>query len=145
MRSIRSRLTLAFAGALVATMLVLATSLYAVRRVAVMRELEAELHSQADLAVKLVAAARDLTPTRLKITPDSLFESSTIPRLLPEVTVLGDTSAEGTRSGRPGLLELLPDYVLVKDRRGYTLYQSAAMDSLAVDQRGRIETAAMQI
>jgi signal transduction histidine kinase len=145
MRSIRTRLTLAFAVALVATMLLLATSLYAVRRVAVVRELQARLHSQADLAVKLVAAARDLTPTQLKITPDSLFESSTIPRLLPEVTVLGDTTADGTRSERPGLLELLPNYVVVKDRRGYTLYQSALMDSLAVDQRGRIETAAMQM
>ena len=138
MRSIRTRLTLAFAGALVATMLVLAVSLYAVRRASVMHELETRLHAQADFTVKLVALARDLTPTQLDITPDSLFEESTVARLLPQVMIVGDSSGEGERPNKGGLLELLPNYVVVKDRRGYTLYRSQTVDTMAVDQKGRI-------
>jgi two-component system, OmpR family, sensor kinase len=126
MRSIRTRLTLAYAGALIATMLVLAIALYSVRRVSVMRELETRLHAQADFAVRLVDLARDISPSQLSVTPDSAVSSGILPRMMP-------------------LMDLLPNYVVVKDRRGYTIYRSDAVEQLLVDQYGRIDAAALEM
>ena len=108
MRSIRTRLTLAFAGALVATLLVLAVALYSVRKVAVMRELQDQLDVQANYTLRLVDIARDIAPNILLVTPDSLLGSTIEPRMVP-------------------LLDLLPNYVFVTDKAGFLLYTSTAM------------------
>ena len=126
MRSIRTRLTLAYAGALVATLLVLASALYSVRRVSAMRELESRLNTQADFAVRLVDLARDISPSQLSVTPDSLISSAILPRMLP-------------------LLDLLPNYVVVLDRRGNAIYRSDLVDALAVDQRSIIDSVALRM
>jgi signal transduction histidine kinase len=126
MRSIRTRLTLAFAGALIATMLLLAVALYSVRRVVVMRELEARLNAQADFTVRLIDLAREISPSELRVTPDSAVSSGILPRMVP-------------------LLNLLPNYVIITDRRGYTLYRSAPAEALLVDQRGLIDSAALEL
>ena len=123
MRSIRTRLTLAYAGAMIGTMLALATALYSVRRVSVMRELEARLNAQADFAVQLVDLARDISPSQLSVTPDSVVTSGILPRMKP-------------------LMDLLPNYLVVIDRRGFNMYRSDAVERLLVDQKGRIDSVA---
>ena len=123
MRSIRTRLTLAYAGAMIGTMLALATALYSERRVSVMRELEARLNAQADFAVQLVDLARDISPSQLSVTPDSVVTSGILPRMKP-------------------LMDLLPNYVVVIDRRGFNMYRSDAVERLLVDQKGRIDSVA---
>ena len=103
MRSIRTRLTLAYAGAMIGTMLALATALYSVRRVSVMRELEARLNAQADFAVQLVDLARDISPSQLSVTPDSVVTSGILPRMKPLMDLL--PSAEHLRRSYYALYE----------------------------------------
>lgn len=124
MRSIRTRLTLAFAAAMIATLLALAVSLYSVRRVSVMRDLESQLHAQANFTKRLVDLARDISPRELRTTPDSAIETAVVPRMLP-------------------LLDLLPNYVMVKDRQGNGLYRSQALQALSVDHVGRLDDVAL--
>lgn len=124
MQSIRTRLTLAFLGAMIATIFVLAVSLYSARRVAATREMEQQLHSQADFTKRLVDLARDIVPGELSVTPDSMIGSAVVPRMLP-------------------LLDLLPNYVMIKDRRGYTLYRSRTLQALSVDNVSRLDEIAM--
>lgn len=124
MRSIRSRLTLAFAGALLATLFVLATSLYWVRSSAVERQVEVRLHALADQTKQLIEIARELAPQATYISPDSLDRGALEPRMLP-------------------LLETLPEFVILKDRFGWTLFRSHDVRQLPVDQVQRLDAAAL--
>lgn len=123
MGSIRSRLTAAYTAALFTTMLLFALALLSVRRVTVFRELEERVQAEVDQTVRVISVAGQLTRQPLVVTPDAQVGS--------EVSL-------ALRS----LLDVLPDVVLVKDQRGFSLYRSAAARGLGLSDLDRLDIAA---
>ncbi len=121
MGSIRSRLTAAYTAALIATMLFFALTLLTVRRVTVFRELETRVAEEVDRTVRLIDIASKLFTQQLVVTPDSLVGAEVSPRVVP-------------------LLELIPDFVLLKDTRGYSLYRSEQVRLLSDSEREMLDS-----
>lgn len=110
MASIRTKLTVAYAGALVATIIAFAAALLVARLAGSEAVIERVAHSEAELAaVILRQAAAD--GSELVVTTDTL-----VPRLRDDV---------GSR------LASLPDYLVVVDRRGRVVFNSLAAKELA--------------
>ena len=116
MPSVRSRLTAAYALALVGTMAVFAAALYAGRGANVYRELQRYVVAQAAIAVRVLAQTAE-SGQAVVATSDALVG--------PQLTV------EARRR-----LDVLPDYVFVLDSAGRALYMSTAAR--------RLETADLQ-
>jgi len=125
MASIRARLTGAYAAALLATVIVFASVLLASRRTVRDRALAERVAAEADLALRIVrqaAASGDPVTT------------ISDPLIGPVVTPTLRT-----------LLEGVPDYVLVLDSAGRTLYNSFAVRQLDVDAQVTLSRAGSAI
>lgn len=125
MASIRARLTGAYAATLVGTVVLLAAVQYAARRGEASRELAGRVRADVDLALRIVAqVAANGQPVT----------ATTDPLIGPVVT-----------PALRNLLEGLPDYVLVLDSTGRTLYNSFAVRQLDPDNQVRLSRLAIQL
>ncbi|MEQ1692079.1 MAG: HAMP domain-containing sensor histidine kinase [Gemmatimonas sp.] len=116
MRSIRTRLTTAYAAAMMGTLLLFSLALLSVRRATLMNELYERVEAEADLVVKAVNLARS-----------SGMEA---------VVAQDDPLAARQVSVRMGMfLSLLEGYVLVQDSTRYDIYASRAAEALSVEAR----------
>jgi two-component system OmpR family sensor kinase len=125
MASIRARLTTGYAAVLLATFAALGLALYAVRRGADERALQRQVAGDADFALRIVRQAA-ATGEPVTVTADPLIGPVVAPRL---------------RS----LLEGVPDYVVVLDSTGRTLYSSFAVRQLDADDQVVLSRAALQL
>ena len=125
MSSIRARLTVAYAGAMVGTMIAFALALWAARRAGSYEELARHVLSQANLASTIIeqtsASGQAVTVTR-----DS---------------VVGPTISPALRT----LFEGMEDYVLVLDQNGRLLYGSFAVRQLSEDDRTNLQREAITV
>jgi len=124
--SIRSRLTVAYTAVMIATMLLFSLALLTVRRITVFAELKERVRSEADQTVRLIDIAGKLFTQQLVVTPDSLVGAEVSPRVVP-------------------LLELLPDFVLLKDSRGNSLYKSEAVRLLGDEEQASLDSAVLEM
>ena len=129
MASIRARLTGAYAITMVATVAALGTVLYAAQQSDRARQLTRQAHEDADLAVRIVGRVA-ATGEPVTATSDPLLGSS----------------SEAIHVVTPALrnvLEGLPDYVLVLDSGGRTLYNSFAVRQLDADDQVQLSRLAI--
>ena len=124
MSSIRSRLTAAYALAVIGTMAVFGAALYAGRGANVYRELQRYVFAHAEIAVRLLEQAH-AAGDPLTASTDALVG--------PQLT------APLARS-----LDVLPEYVFVLDTAGHPLYISAAARRLPPDELQRLLDAAAE-
>ena len=114
MATIRSKLTVAYAGALIGSVAVFSVAMYSVRRSTARREAQREVAMQADQALRVlrfaVTANEPLTVTQFR---DSLIG--------PQTTITPRIAA---------ILDGLPDYVMMLDKEGWRLYVSPAVRAL---------------
>ena len=125
MASIRARLTTAYAIALVSSLAVFGGALYVARRANVFRDLQAQVERQAEQALGVIREARERGEP-LTVVRDSL---------------IGPTVTQRLRT----LLEGVPDYVLVLDATGRTLYNSFAVRQLDADDQFRLSREALRL
>ena len=125
MASIRARLTTAYATALVASMAVFGAALWVARRANVFRDLEVQVAQQAETALGIIREARDRGE----------------PLTVVRDTLIGPTVTQRLRT----LLEGVPDYVLVLDTTGRTLYNSFAVRQLDADDQFRLSREALRL
>ena len=122
MATIRSKLTVAYAGALIGSVAVFSVAMYSARRSTARREAQREVAMQADQALRVlrfaVSANEPLTTTQVR---DSLIG--------PQTTITPRIAA---------ILDGLPDYVMLLDNDGWRLYVSPAVRAL--QQRDLNET-----
>ena len=124
MGSIRSRLTIEFTAVLLGTMLLFGIALLTSRRAMVFRELNARLSQEAEQVVAIIERVRQSGGPIFISGPDSLASPD------PDIRV-------------QQLLELVPGYVRITDRKGNIRYESALIrdlptrDSLALDAAAR--------
>jgi two-component system, OmpR family, sensor kinase len=123
MSSIRSRLTVAYAGAMVGTVVAFAIALWAARRASSYEELNRHVYAEANLARNIIRQAEE-SGQSVTVTRDS---------------AVGATITQPIRS----LLEGIPDYMLVLDQKGRMLYGSFAVRQLDEDDRAALQTAAI--
>lgn len=125
MRSIRTRLTSAYATAMMATLVLYSLALLTVRRMTLMDELRQRVEAEADQVVKAVNLARSSGTEPVRAEEDRLAG--------PRVSM------------RMGLfLSLLEGYVLVQDSTGYDIYASPAVQALSIESRDRFSKAARE-
>ena len=125
MASIRTRLTIAYAGALILTMVAFATALWIARRAAAYRDLEAYVVDRAAQAVRIISQANE-SGEPLTTTLDSLVGPVVTPALRSR-------------------LEGVPEYLLVLDPSGRLLYSSFDFRQLDSDGRLTMQIAAITI
>ena len=125
MTSIRARLTLAYAGALILTMVAFATALWIARRAAAYRDVEAYVLARAAQAVRIIRQANE-GGEPLTTTVDSLVGPVVTPALRSR-------------------LEGVPEYLLVLDPNGRLLYSSFDFRQLDADGRLTMQIAAITI
>ncbi len=125
MASIRARLTAGYAGTLLATFAVLTVALYAVRRNEAEHALEAQVAADADLALRIVRQAA-ATGEPVTVAAEPPIGAVVAPRLRT-------------------LLEGVPDYVVVLDTSGRTLYNSFAVRQLSADDQVALSQAALKL
>ena len=123
MGSIRSRLTAAYAAALITTLVVFALALLMARRVAVYRDLEALAQEEVQRVVDAI---------------DIVRRTGTEPVFAKNDPLAGPKVSERLQL----ILELLPDYILVQDRTLNDLYASRAVAVLSVQDRDVFSNAA---
>lgn len=129
MASIRARLTGAYAITMVATVAALGTVLYAAQQGDRAGQFARQAHEDADLAVRIVGRVA-ATGEPVTATSDPLLGSS----------------SEAIHVVTPALrnvLEGLPDYVLVLDSAGRTLYNSFAVRQLDADDQVQLSRIAI--
>ena len=125
MSSIRAKLTTAYAGALVGTIALFAVALYTARRASVYRELERHVLAQIEQS-RAIIRDTELSGEPLTLARDTLIGPSVSPRLRT-------------------LLEGVPDYVLVLDTSGRTLYNSFAVRQLDPDDQVTLSRVALAL
>ena len=123
MSSIRTRLTAAFAAALMGTMIAFAAALWATRRAGSYDELRRHVAAEANIALGIIRQA-ELSGQEITVIRDSLVGPVVTPTLRT-------------------LLEGMPDYVLVLDRSGLSLYRSDAVRQLDSDALGTLLASAI--
>jgi signal transduction histidine kinase len=124
MGSIRTRITLAFAGAFVASLLFFSMAILLARRQTAMREVEERAHRMANQAVNIVNKSVGL-PQALRITGDSTAKLSGSPQLMSFLEILDDDT-----------------YVLVYDLDAVRTYTSSLFYTLEQSDRERLDAAA---
>jgi len=117
--TLRSRLTAIYAIALVATLFVFAIALWGARRAASLQELQRYVFTEANLALSLVRNA-ELEGQPVTEVRDSIVGPAITPQLRT-------------------LLEGIPDYVLVLDSNGRSLYVSFAARQLNPDELASLQ------
>ena len=121
MASIRARLTTAYAGALLASVVVFAVVVYFARSARADRELETEAMQRGDLAVLILRQALAATPTSRDTAPRPAFDLPGSLRLPQPATVT---------------LDAIPGYLTVVDAAGSVLYESPAIVRLRTQTQG---------
>ena len=110
MATIRAKLTVAYAGALLSSLAVLSVALYAARRSSARREAKREVAVQADQALRVL---------RFAVTAGE------------PVTVVRDSLVGAQITARvASILDGLPDYVILLDKDGWRLYVSPMVRQL---------------
>ncbi|MGH7632339.1 MAG: hypothetical protein ACRENC_01320, partial [Gemmatimonadaceae bacterium] len=123
MSSIRARLTLAYAGALIATVMAFALALWALRRASATEELGRVVYAQANLVRGIIHQAEDVGEP---------------------VTVIKDSLVGPTISGPVGtLLEGMPGFVMVFNESGRMLYGSAPVRRLEDSDKAALQRVAL--
>jgi signal transduction histidine kinase len=117
--TLRSRLTAIYATALIATLFVFAIALWGARRAASLQELQRYVFTEANLALSLVRNA-ELEGQPVTEVRDSIVGPAITPQLRT-------------------LLEGIPDYVLVLDSNGRSLYVSFAARQLSADELASLQ------
>jgi two-component system, OmpR family, sensor kinase len=125
MASIRSKLTTAYAAALIASMTVFAAALWAARGASVDREVQRYVFAQADITSRIIRQAAAAGEPVI-VVPDSLVGPMLAPRLRTA-------------------LDVLPDYVLVIDAGGRLLYASVRARHLDPGDLGALVDAARRL
>jgi two-component system OmpR family sensor kinase len=125
MASIRTRLTVAYTGALLGTVAVFATALWVARRGSAYRELDRKVAADANQALGIILLAQE----------------SREPLTVVRDTINAPVLAPAVRSR----LEGIPDYVLVLDRDGRLLYVSFDVRQLDADARDTLQVAALRV
>jgi signal transduction histidine kinase len=121
--SIRARLTLAYAGALIATVMAFALALWALRRASATEELGRVVYAQANLVRGIIHQAENVGEP---------------------VAVVKDSLVGPTISGPVGtLLEGMPGYVMVFNESGRMLYGSAPVRRLEDSDKAALREAAL--
>jgi two-component system OmpR family sensor kinase len=115
-RSIRTRLTTAYAAAMIATLVLYSLALLTVRRMTLMDELRQRVENEADQVVRAVNLARS---------------SGTEPVVAEDDPLAGPRVSVRMRA----FLSLLEGYVLVQDSTGYDIYASPAVQALSLEAR----------
>lgn len=110
MSTIRSKLTVAYAGALLGSVAVFSVALYAARRSSARREIQREVAVQADLALRV-----------LRIAATAKEPIDTIPDPLVGVVITPRVAS---------ILDALPDYTAILDKDGRALYLSPSVRAL---------------
>jgi signal transduction histidine kinase len=114
MATIRSKLTVAYAGALIGSVAVFSVAMYSARRATARREAQREVAMLADHALRVlrfaVTAGEPLTVTSIR---DPLIGPQT--EITPRISAI---------------LDGVPDYVLMLDRENWRLYVSPAVRAL---------------
>lgn len=124
MRSIRARLTIGYAAAMVGTMVAFAIALWTARRAGSYEELGRHVLAQANLASTIIEQA------------------STSGQ---QVTVLRDSLAPTISPALRTLLEGMEGYVLVLDQSGRMLYGSFALLQMSEDDRATLQREAISV
>src|SRR5690348_13603496 len=124
MNSIRARLTLAYAMALIGTMITFAVVLLFGRRMGTYRELGSHVATEANLVLTIIRQT-EAAKQPVTITKDSL---------------IGPTITPNLRT----LLEVIPDYMMVLDSTGRTLFVSDALRRLSADDRLQLQQYAIE-
>jgi two-component system OmpR family sensor kinase len=119
MSTLRSRLTAIYAAALVGTLLLFAIALWGARRASSLQELQRYVFTEANLALSLVRNA-ELAGQPVTEVRDSIVGPAITPQLRT-------------------LLEGIPDYVLVLDPNGRSLYVSFAARQLTPDELASLQ------
>jgi signal transduction histidine kinase len=117
--TLRSRLTAIYSAALIGTLLVFAIALWAARRASSLQELQRYVFTEANLALSLVRNA-ELAGQPVTEVRDTLVGPAITPQLRT-------------------LLEGIPDYVLVLDANGRSLYVSFAARQLNPDELASLQ------
>ncbi|HEX5436410.1 MAG TPA: HAMP domain-containing sensor histidine kinase [Gemmatimonadaceae bacterium] len=120
MTSIRARLTIAYAGALMGTMLIFAFALWTARRGEAYHDLEPYVSAEADLALNIIRQTEGTGQPVTTPQPDSQETLATRPGISPAV------SAQ---------LASIPDYLIVLDDSSRVLYASSSVLALDPDDR----------
>lgn len=123
MRSIRARLTTAYAAAMMFTLLLFAIALLTVRRMTLMEEIHDRVNAEADRVVLAVNLARSTGTEAVEAQNDPLAGPRVSQRLR-------------------AFLTLLEGYVLVQDVTKYDIYASAAVQALSVSSRATFSDSA---
>ena len=118
MNSIRARLTMAYAGALMGTMLIFAVAIWTARRAGGYNDVWRYAFSEADLALNILRQA-ERAGQPVAVTRDSLVGPVIIPPLKT-------------------LLEPMPDYLVVLDSTQRILYLSPPVTSLDPDDQTQL-------
>ncbi len=125
MNTIRSRLTVAFAASMIGTLLVYSVPLFIARRAATDREWAQLAAYEAQLALRVIRQTElDGEPVTV------VYDPMVGPVISP---ALGST------------LESLPEFVLVFDTTGRSVYRSEAVRNLDVDAMDALQQAALQV
>ena len=111
MATIRAKLTVAYAGALLGSVGVFSIALFASRRANTRNEVAREVAVRADQALRVLRFAAT-TNEPLTTTRDTLFGGAQITRRIADI------------------LDGLPDYVMLLDKDGRTLYVSPSVRAL---------------
>lgn len=125
MRSIRFRITLAFAGAFVASLLVFASAVLLARRQAALREMVARVNVEADKVLAVVE-------NRASFVEEVLVD--------PQTSRSRDV---GTRLAQ--FLKVFDDYVIVLDEQSIESFSSSRVKALVVSDRERLGNAARRL
>lgn len=123
--SVRGRLAILVGVLIVATVTVFSGLLLTVRRAQIAVEVSTMVREAAvALGDRLTAAALDVDAAELTIVQDSAFGPTSTPRLR-------------------FLMEGVPDYVYLLDRRGRTIYSSFSVRNLPADARNTLDSLAL--
>ncbi len=123
MRPIRTRITMAFAGAFIASLLTFALVILVARRNAAMADVVARAHSEADQTLMLIDRTRSMANEPISVDSDSLIVS-------------------GVSQQMRRFLEVIDDYVIVLDPTDRELFVSPRVLRLSLGDRERLVAAA---
>lgn len=124
MRSIRTRITTAFAGAFIASLFVFALAVLLTRRESALREVEARAQREVDQTLMIIENTRT-----------SLSDDTT--------RVLGDSLlAPGVGKTLRRFLDIMGDYVLILDESNWAIYASPMVRGLSAFDLDKLQSAA---
>ncbi len=127
MRAIRTRITMAFAGAFIASLLVFAFAILLARRDAALQEIEERAQREADLTLSIIEGTRtSLSDDTTRVSVDSLV-------------------APGVGKTLRGFLNIMDEHVMILDQQEFILYRSPRVIALGAEDLNRFAEAARKM